>query len=554
MKSLKKQTLTLAAITAVAFSGAVSMFAQEDAPLQILVNDSGMDAITDAQNNPAKSVKNIDASEQLQNIMEKKNYNSGWDDEKKRYFVLEQASFDCENPNYNKSFLIQRDAAVKQAVLKAKVKIIEYVATDMSAKDQLTTPGTDLNKKLGEELEELEDKIAYQKNIVQELLAEYDRAKAEKLAGVTWGDRLKAMMDAAIKKLDKEYSTKKISDKKRKRYEEAKSNYLQAKGEMTSLEQKAAALKGTVKATFTSAVETMADMPLYGATVIFQAESWDSASKQYKVAVLLCWSNKLERAVRAIVTGDDKFKIVARGKGLTVHQWIKKQDIAVMSGPRQFIDKNGNRWFVGISSRALPRSSSGQEHARDVSEMMAKQMAAFCLYADVESNKKAKTMMQTRNGGGRDVSVAADSMEKTLTQSFKNKKIRGLQNIYSKSVIHPISGKKIFVAVYGVNQNSAKAALEIEKINYTTKIADNKHQSREKGRKDAYKTAVRVSKDDPESYNKGRQDTNNRLSKEQAKRRGEGAFATAAGTRKKTATGKAKSGTFVGDADVNDDF
>ena len=73
-----------------------------------------------------------------------------------------------------------------------------------------------------------ENKLLAQKQAVAELLKDYDGVKAAALEKEKLGDRLYALLDAAIKKLDATYSANNIENKKLDRLREAKSRYHEA--------------------------------------------------------------------------------------------------------------------------------------------------------------------------------------------------------------------------------------------------------------------------------------------------------------------------------------
>ena len=264
----------------------------------------------------------------------------------------------------------------------------------------------------------------------------------------------------------------------------------------------------------------MSRMPLYGSTVIMQTESWDDAAGRYQVAVMITWSKTLERAVRAIVTGEN-FKTKPGKK--TVQQWLRGQELATMVGPRQYVDDKGNRWFLGVTARKYndEMTSITRKQSKGSTEQFAKQMAAFCVFADVESYKNAQQAMETRGNEKETVDAVAESYAETLSQAFEKKTIRGLQTLASVETQHPITGDDIYVAVFGVNASSAAAALEAEKLNYTTKMMDNSHQTEERGRRAANGQAVRESTNRPEDFQRGLNSQSNAIKNELEKRAGE---------------------------------
>jgi hypothetical protein len=222
-----------------------------------------------------------------------------------------------------------------------------------------------------------------------------------------------------------------------------------------------------------------------------------------------------------------------------------------MSGPRQYLDGDGNRWYYAISARALPKASSQRRKARDLADMFASQMAIYCIYADLASQKTASQMMQVRNAGNMDDTQVAESMSEKLTQQFKEKTVRGLQQLISKTAVHPISGEDIYISVYGINPNAAKASLAVERENYATAVKAEKYQSLEQGRTDANKASVENAKNDNVSYAKGRSGQSAAIS-DTVKQQNVDHNASAAKKAEKAKT--SKSGTFTGDADVADDF
>ena len=183
-------------------------------------------------------------------------------------------------------------------------------------------------------------------------------------------------------------------------------------------------------------------------------------------------------------------------------------------------------------------------------------MAAFCVWADVESYKQAKTTIEKVGDDKLEKDIVAESMASRMTQSFRNKSIRGMQRLYSDVVEHPITGSTIYVSIYGINANDAKTALEIERINYATKVMDNRYQTMEKGRNSANKTADKASQNRADDFQKGyekqEQEIEGELQQRGATKKGVQELKNGNGNPKKEK--KSTSGTFSGDTNVEDDF
>ena len=548
MKKLMMMVMCLAA------SGYIG--AQEAAPAP---SDGGTEAIAAAQETKPPAAKFKSAEKVLEEVAQSKGWETRWDRKKGRIIKIESAEFVCKDPATDKKFFTLRDMAAKKAVLKAKVGIIETFGAEMSGEDMLDVPGSDVQKELGAERQAVADAVEAQKAVLVELLAKTDKAEADVIKGTTFGQRLDDLMAAGIKKLDAEYKSDKHDEAAKARYEELKKKYAEAQKLFVELKAKADKMNKAIKATQTSTTRKMARMPLFGASVIMQTESWDRTTGRYQVAVLVTWSKVLEAAARAIATGNE-YKTKPGKK--TVNEWLADQDLGTMVGPRQYVDNEGNRWFLGVSSRRYSdsMSSSARERARDLAEMSASQMAVFSIFADLESFKEAKAIQETRGDAdeeSEDEEAVAESMAKKLSQSFKNKKVNGLQELVSKEVENAISGQTTYVKVYGINANDAKDAMKMEDLNIATKIESNRYQTQLRGRDAANQAAIKASENRPEDFQAGAQKQagilKNELESRQPKKP---APIIQKGSSVKRAPGSVQStsGTFGGDTDVSDDF
>ena len=557
-------------ITAMCLATAGHVFAQEEVlatgeggvPAGLTVGaDGGTAAVEAAQDaGPAPAARKFkNAKKVLSELADEKGWEEKWDEEKGRIITIAAADFTSKDPAHDKDFFAKREMAIKRAILEGKAAIIEMINTEMSASEKLDMPGTDVNRELGAEAEKIRMAMASQQILLADLLEQTDRAEAEMLRGTTFGQRLDDLMAAAIKRLDAEYDAGKHDEAAKSRYVALKAQCVAALREFDALKEKAEKLQESIQSKQESSVATMARMPLYGSTVIMQTESWDDRSEKYQVAVILTWSKTLERAVRAIVTGED-YKTKPGKK--SVQKWLKGQDVATMLGPRQYIDDKGDRWFLGVTARAYNDNmpSALRNKNKGLAEMFAKQMAAFCVFADVESYKRAQQAMETRGNETESTDTVAESYAQALSQSFAKKTIRGMQKLGGIETTHPITGDEIYVAIFGLNASSAAAALEVEKINYATKIMDNQHQTVERGRRSANAAAVKASENRPEDFQKGFNAQTGAVVQELEKRANDGKpkgtaiINTNQGIVSPRTNKKNTSGTFSGDVDVGDDF
>ena len=100
-----------------------------------------------------------------------------------------------------------------------------------------------------------------------------------------------------------------------------------------------------MRAEQTSSAKIWSRMTLVGATVLQNFESWDPDTHQYEVAVLVCWSNNLCKAAMAVMTGNVLTTPSKEGKKKTVEEWLQEVDLAVVCGPRTYLDPSGQRDF-----------------------------------------------------------------------------------------------------------------------------------------------------------------------------------------------------------------
>ncbi|WP_031484932.1 hypothetical protein [Maridesulfovibrio frigidus] len=479
-------------------------YSDEKAQEQLVGQDASQDvslasaqAAMEKPQPPVVPQQTID--EAVDSYLSNSGYGRGWNDSKETFISVGVSFLDCEDPSYDTSFINKRSLKNMEAILDAKAQIIEFVRTDMSVLDQASTPGTDLNAEFKDKIDKLQNSIEAQRNKLAKMLKTVDATEAAALQGANFGDRLNRLMDAAIKKLDDTYSSEQIDEKKRKKYEKAKARYQKASTECSQLEAQLKTLTGSKTESLSSKTETLSKMPLMGATVIAQFESWDEESEQYSSAVVVMWSKKMEALVRAFISGE-VMKVAPGKKSLT--EYINGADWSCGSGGRRFRDNNGEVYFLGIGSAAVGKSSSSEKRARGIAAQVAKKEVATAIFADVSSHKIAEAKMESYNGGtGKDTSVAAESFASELQQTIKNRNISGLQSKYLRKVKHPISGQYIYVAIYAVSGQSARNALMMEESNYISRIMDVKSQQKMKGTKAGHDSAVESAKADTNSYN-----------------------------------------------------
>lgn len=108
----------------------------------------------------------------------------------------------------------------------------------------------------------------------QEELAKLDRNLADALAardGIT-ASELVAVISSWFTKAEQENLAAKMDADKKERYANAKAEFEEAEKAYKDLAEKAEALKGTISKTMKTSLSRVSEMPIYGCTILQQAE------------------------------------------------------------------------------------------------------------------------------------------------------------------------------------------------------------------------------------------------------------------------------------------
>jgi len=477
------------------------------------------DAVSAFQDGVVEAPKGLTSSQKAGNVLRKlareKKFMLGWDDQKDRIMYVSQVG-DTIGPD-DQDFLVKRELLAIEASLLAKASIIETFLTNASAENILSVPGNPIAKQLEAEQKKLKQMQAraqkYYDDAQREtsvLLPAYQQAQADELQGVTYGDRVNSLIEAAIKKLDKEWSSQQITDEKKQRLEDIKLRLSKAQEieeeEKTLLEEiknKAEELQGDIKKEVRSQIETTSSMPLFGATTLMQVESYDELRESFELASLVVWSPKLEKQARAILLGSGKGK--PRKNKLSRDGWLDKQNLASMSGARRYLESDGSINFMGISAVSYDPDDPGSYSMLQLeAELWAKQAAILSLKASVESQKAAERLKRDIMGtDGKSESVILKDMSVNISESVKGLSISGLQILRVEETVYPPTGQTMIVVVAGVNSALAVKAAGIMADTYATLKEINADQSFVKGQIAGMKAEAATTENNTEIYNAG---------------------------------------------------
>jgi len=429
----------------------------------------------------------------------KDGWNKGYDEEADRIIVSDFIEFDIKNPKVSADFIDLRKEKMSELMLKAKAKIIETIMSKMSGSRILDVPGNPIAKQLEKEQSEMNKALA----AAREDLAKLDGNLADALArrdNVTPSE-LVAVISSWFTSAEKENIAAKYDADKKERYDNAKADFEAAAAKYKELAEKAEALKGTISKEMKTSLSRVSAMPIYGCTVLQQAESISEKNGRYKyqIAILYSWSGEMMKASGEILKGQSvKF---TPGKK-SIKEWIsgkaKKGALAQWIGPRQYIDNNGNMWFIGISCAAVDDDADTSEANREAAELEAAAEVMFALYSDATSSKTLNKLMRTKIGanGEKETQIYKD-YSKSQGEAFKDIQISGNAELWSGTVRHEPSGLDMHVVVYGVNSGSVKALKDIQARSVALGIEVNTYQEMERGRQEQLRRTFEASKNNP---------------------------------------------------------
>ena len=426
----------------------------------------------------------------------KENWSKGYDEDADRIIVSDFIEFDVKNPKVSAEFIDRRKEKMSELMLKAKAKIIETIMSKMSGSRILDVPGNPIAKQLEKEQKEMNKAL----QAARDDLAKLDANLAEALSardGLT-ASELVAVISSWFTKADKENIAAKFDADKKEAYANAKADFEAASAKYKELAEKAEALKGTISKKMETSLSRVSAMPIYGCTVLQQAESITEKNGRYKyqIAILYSWSGEMMKASGEILKGEAvKFK---PGKK-SMKEWIagkaRKGALAQWIGPRQFIDNNGNMWFLGIACAAIDDDSDTSEANREAAELEAASEVMFALYSDATSSKTLNKLMRTKVGanGEKETQVFKD-FSKSQGESFKDIQISGNAELWSGTVRHEPSGLDMHVVVNGVNSGSVRALKDIQARAVSLGVEVNTYQEMERGRQDQLRNSFEASK------------------------------------------------------------
>ena len=428
---------------------------------------------------------------------------SGYDADKKAVVQVVEANIEIPDPAKDKAFMLKREQIGNFAILQAKAEVIRAIYSEFSAMDRALTNFDEETDDNREKFQEAKAALEAKRAELVEAMSQYNAADAKTVGEVTLNDRFGTFLDAVIKKIDKSYDPASIAASKKIDAEAAKVEAAALKGkakalyaEYKVLEEAAAKLPRDPALETESTATLLSKMPLLGATILTQAESWDPADKQYRVAVAIVWSPKLQACAARIGTGD--FTVAGKPGKFTKLDWVKAQDWSSIIGTRRFTDNKGNNYFVGIG--AVDPGAGVQANAkRMLAETLARKNVAMALIGDLASYREVKQNLKVYA----DQSTATRQKIVDQISSKVDLHLKGCMSIAKKEVRHPITGKKIYVCAYYIDPSMAKEAGDMMKKMFADAGLVAQHTNKQRGVVEGAQRAYEGAKNDPAARQAG---------------------------------------------------
>ena len=382
--------------------------------------------------------------------------------------------------------MAMRSAKALNAYINAKAELIRSFCMNFEAADQIATMGefgkSQAEVELAAKINELKDKVAVfaEKAGKPELAdAKFDESLVESLKSIELAPASAPAANALGAASDAASDANSTAGAVIAAAAAAGASLADAPAPGVDLSAERDALVAEVKAAIdsanaipqepvnktTSQVKLLSKMPLLGATVIRQAESWDKTTGLYEVAMAVLWSPKLQEEAKGLATGNP---VPSEKKGkFSSREWVKKQDLLAMVGPRRFTDKNGNSIVVGVAARDITgMSPSDMESAEGIADTEAMKYVATSLMCDLEAFREVSQNYAEYKDGSAEVT---ERIANTVA-SNTSLELNGVMKLDSTEGFHPLTGRKTYAVVYYLEPKMAKKAMERVKQLYADAI------------------------------------------------------------------------------------
>ena len=196
----------------------------------------------------------------------------------------------------------------------------------------------------------------------------------------------------------------------------------------------------------TAATEAISKRTFLGMTVLCTAESFRAGV--YSVSAAVGWSPGMEASVREQLS--QRRPAAPNGTAEPSPEWKKwaeNQDFAFVFGPRTFVDSKGVRRYVGIAFADIEdKTGATLLAAHRLARVKASRNLLFSVFSDLVAAELVERTLTTRDG-----------LLEGLETDVRNRIVRRCQSklvlddeVFTTTAVHPLSGRRMFVSVAGV--------------------------------------------------------------------------------------------------------
>ena len=473
-------------------------------------NDPGPKIVAESQQWQAQTqdtqVAQETASEKVQRALQNNGMRQGFVPGTRAIIQIGVATDTVKDPETSTTFMQLREGLAREAMLNARVQIVRAIRQKMSAGESIIESDSlefdQYKEKHAEEFAELER----QKEKVASLLKMVDEAEADTLAKRSLEDDWDAIVSGIIKRIDESYDPNKVSAEKKARYLEVKAAYDAAKRKLDALNK---AYESDPIGKNIADVKACFDLPLYGMTVIYQAESY-SENGVYQIACAAVWSPKLQERALMTLSGQ-KQEASAPGK-MSLGDWLKaKEDskaMAAMVGSRQYIDDKGVQYVLGFAARELQGNARNRQRSQEKADLEAERVVLSALFEQASGTKSKhdELLMYAGNDEAQRETDVLGAYAKVLNGKTPERPVSGLTKVYGARFTHPFSGKEIYVSVASVDNQLAFASEDLLNDINAASVRDTVYTQYVEGQEAARKQVLDHAKKSDAAFQKGAQD------------------------------------------------
>ena len=163
----------------------------------------------------------------------------------------------------------------------------------------------------------------------------------------------------------------------------------------------------------------------------------------------VAWSEKLEKAACAALSGEG-VKTTPEQDEAEWAAWAERTDFARRIGPAQFTDSHGVYRYAGVGCVDVEgKKGKGMLAAKKAAEEKAKQALVYSLWADTVAHDHAETVLRERASAAGETAEATEDFVSRVSQACKRAVLK--KDVFKGKVVHPLTGRTMFVHVVGVD-------------------------------------------------------------------------------------------------------